>query len=156
MSESTGRPDYDIEHAQVLAAPPAKVFAAFTDPDAFARWYGPDGVRTPREDVVIDAREGGTHRFTMVVDLDPPLRTTYDGRFTEVVPDRLLASSGAWEGIPGQDVPWPSNLRVELEPQPEGTLVVVREGPHPAGSVELGRESWRTMFPRLERVVTGS
>ena len=34
---------YDIELTRVLDAPPERVYQAFTDPDQYARWYGPSG-----------------------------------------------------------------------------------------------------------------
>ncbi|MFE7408579.1 SRPBCC domain-containing protein [Isoptericola sp. NPDC057559] len=144
-------PEYDVEHTEVLDVPPAAVFAAFTDPDVFARWYGPEGVRTPREEVEIDARVGGVLRFAMTLDADPSFRSAFDGTFTALEPGRLVAAGGAWVGVPGVDGPWASRLRVELAPAGDGTRVVVREGPHPAGSAELGRQSWRSMLPRLAR-----
>lgn len=144
-------PVYDVEHAEVLDVPPAAVFAAFTDPDVFARWYGPEGVRTPREDVEIDPRVGGVLRFAMTLDADPAFRSAFDGTFTALEPGRLVAAGGDWRGIPGVDGPWTSYLRVELAPAGDGTRVLVREGPHPAGSAELGRRSWQSMLPQLAR-----
>jgi uncharacterized protein YndB with AHSA1/START domain len=38
-------PPYDIEITRVFDAPPERVYQAFTDPDQFARWYGPVGSR---------------------------------------------------------------------------------------------------------------
>jgi hypothetical protein len=59
------------------------------------------------------------------------MRSGFDGVFTEVVQNEVLASYGAWDGIPGQTGPWQSNLRVELTDQGDTTRLVVREGPHP-------------------------
>ena len=67
----------------------------------------------------------------MVSEADPSFRTGFDGRFTEVVPNELLVSTGAWGGIPGQTGTWDSNLRVELAEDGGTTRVVIREGPHP-------------------------
>jgi uncharacterized protein YndB with AHSA1/START domain len=83
------------------------------------------------------------------------MQTTFIGRFTEVVPNQLLASSGSWDGIPGQAEPWPSNLRVEFHDENGGTRLVVREGPHPAGTADLGRQAWQMMFASLERRLVG-
>jgi uncharacterized protein YndB with AHSA1/START domain len=147
-------PPYDIEISRVLDAARDVVYEALTDPDRFARWYGPDGFPVARDTVVLDPRVGGRQRFTMVAEFDPQFRTTFDGHFTEVVPSELLVSSGAWEGIPGQDRPWESNLRVELLDEGGKTRIVVREGPHPPGTAEMGRQSWEMMLPKLESVVS--
>jgi uncharacterized protein YndB with AHSA1/START domain len=145
--------EYDVEITHVFDAPPERVYRAFTDPAEFARWYGPPGFPVDPETVEVDARVGGRQQFTMVAEDDPSMRTAFDGRIVEVVENALLASRGAWEGIPGQSALWPSNLRVELHGEDGKTRLVVREGPHPPGTADLGRQAWETMFPKLESVL---
>jgi uncharacterized protein YndB with AHSA1/START domain len=146
-------PEYDVEITHVFDAPPERVYRAFTDPAEFARWYGPPGFPVDPETVELDARVGGRQQFTMVAEDDPSMRTTFDGRFVEVAEHALLASRGAWDGIPGQSEPWPSNLRVELQAEDGKTRVVLREGPHPPGTADLGRQSWELMFAKVESVL---
>lgn len=153
MTETT---PFDIEITRVLEAPPERVYQAFIDPDQFAEWYGPAGFPVRRDTVELDPQVGGRQRFTMVSDADPSLRTGFDGRFVEVVPNELLSSSGAWDGIPGQVGDWPSNLRVELREDDGKTRLVVREGPHPPGTADMGRQSWEMMLPKLESLLTRS
>ena len=147
-------PSYDIEISRVLDASRDRVYEAITDPDQFVRWYGPDGFSVARETVELDPRVGGRHRFTMVGEADPRFRSTFDGRFTEVVPGTLLVSSGAWDGIPGQDAPWEAGLSVELLDEGDKTRIVVREGPHPPETSEMGRLAWEMMFAKLEVLVS--
>jgi uncharacterized protein YndB with AHSA1/START domain len=149
----TEPPAYDIEVIRVIDAPPARVYEAFTDPDQFAEWYGPPGFPVDRDTVELDVGVGGQQRFTMVSDADPSMRSAFDGRFVEVVPNELLASSGAWEGIPGQAGAWPSNLRVEVHDQNGKTRLVIREGPHPPGTADMGRQAWELMLPKLESML---
>ena len=113
---------YDIELSHTLSAPGARVYAAFTDPDQFVRWYGPDGFPVDPGTVDIEARVGGRHRFVMVSEADPRMRTAFEGSFTDVVPNQRLASSGTWHGIPGQDGGWASNLAVELSEDAGGRV----------------------------------
>jgi uncharacterized protein YndB with AHSA1/START domain len=148
------QPAYDIDAARLIDAPRDRVFRAFVDPDDFSAWYGPPGFPVPRETVEIEPRPGGRHRFAMVGDFDPPMRTAYDGSFSEVLPGRLLASSGTWSGIPGQEAGWVSGLRVELEDEDGKTRLRLLEGPHPPGTIDLGRQSWELMLPKLEALVT--
>ena len=96
----TEPPPYDIEVTRDLDAPPERVYRTPTDPDEFAEWYGSVGFPVRREAIELDARVGGRQRFAMVSDADPSMRTGFDGRFEEVVPNELLSSSGAWEGSP--------------------------------------------------------
>jgi uncharacterized protein YndB with AHSA1/START domain len=150
----TDQPVYDIETSRLIDAPPERVFRAFIDANEFAQWYGPPGFPVPLDSVAIEPRPGGSHRFAMVGAADPSMRTAYDGRFTELVPDRLLVSSGTWSGIPGHDG-WPGNLRVELGDEDGKTRLLLHEGPHPPGTIDLGRQSWEMMLPKLEAVVAG-
>ena len=145
---------YDIDLSRVIDAPPTRVYEAFTDPDQFATWYGPIGFPVERASVELDARVGGHHRFAMVGEADPSMRTAFDGEFVEVIQNELLASSGAWAGIPGQAGGWPSNLRVEFHASEGRTRLVVREGPHPPGTADLGRQAWEMMLPKLEALVS--
>jgi uncharacterized protein YndB with AHSA1/START domain len=144
---------YDIELTRLFDVPAGRLYRAFTDPDEFARWYGPVGFPARRDTVEIDARTAGVHRFVMVSDDDPAMRTGFDGRFTDVVENKLLASSGGWDGIPGQTERWPSNLRVEFHEEAGRTRVVVLEGPHPPGTADLGRQAWEMMLAKLEAVL---
>lgn len=51
---------------RVLDAPRELVWRCWTDPDHFARWWGPEHFHTPRDTVEIDPRPGGVFRATMV------------------------------------------------------------------------------------------
>ena len=146
---------YDIEVTRLFKAPRDQVYQAFTDPDQFAAWYGPVGFPVDRESVELDARVGGRQRFAMVSEVDASMRTVFDGRFVEVVENVLLSSRGAWEGIPGQAGAWPSNLRAEFEDADGGTRLVVREGLHPPGTADYGRQAWEMMLPKLESLLSG-
>jgi uncharacterized protein YndB with AHSA1/START domain len=150
----TETPAYDIEIVRDLDAPPERVYQAFTDPDQFAEWYGPVGFPVRRDTVELDARVGGRQRFAMVSDSDPSMRTGFDGRFVEVVENELLSTRGAWDGIPGQAGVWESNLRVEFHENDGKTRLVVREGPHPSGTADMGRQAWEMMLPKLESLLS--
>jgi uncharacterized protein YndB with AHSA1/START domain len=49
---------------RVFRASPARVWAAWTDPEVLPRWFGPDGFSCRTKE--IDLREGGVWRFDMV------------------------------------------------------------------------------------------
>jgi uncharacterized protein YndB with AHSA1/START domain len=104
----------------------------------------------PRDTVEVDARPGGRLRLVMVSDSDPDLRSAVQLRFTEVVERQLLVGTEDWEGIPGQQGTWSSQRRLEFHDQDDGTRLVLREGPHPAGMAEGGRQAWESMFTKLD------
>ncbi len=136
-----------------MPTPPERVYEAFTDPDQFARWYGSDGFPLERSTVELEARVAGRQRFVMVGDADPSMRTSFDGQFIEVTENRMLASTGAWDGIAGQTGQWPSRLRIEFHDEQGNTRLVVKEGPHPPGTADMGRQAWEMMLPKLESVL---
>ncbi len=69
---------------RVLDAPRELVWRCWTDPDHFARWWGPEHFHTPRESVEIDPRPGGAFRATMVGPDGAEYPST--GEFREVEP----------------------------------------------------------------------
>jgi len=148
MSDTT---NFDIEVSHVIDAPRQRVYQAFTEADQLAGWYGPPGFPVARETVEIDPQVGGAMRFTMVGEADPSMRTGTKGQFTEVVENEVLEWTQEWDGIPGQEGTWSNLMRVELSDSddPGQTRVVVREGPHPPGTADLGRQAWEMMLPKL-------
>lgn len=122
--------------SRVLQAPPETVFAAWTDPDRLARWWGPAGFTTPVARV--DLRPGGAWRIVMRAPdgKDYPLK----GFYQEITPPGRLVMRmdlhehpGDWHGAlqeyrrdqEGRSVPemvWV----VSFEPQGEGTLFTFR------------------------------
>jgi uncharacterized protein YndB with AHSA1/START domain len=147
-------PPFDIEVTREFDASRERVYQAFTAPNEFAQWYGPVGFPADRDSVQLDPKVGGVQRFAMVSEEDPSMQTAWDGHFTEVVENELLASTGNWSGIPGQDL-WESNLRVEFHERDGKTRLVIREGPHPTGTADLGRQAWEMMFAKLDVLLAG-
>jgi uncharacterized protein YndB with AHSA1/START domain len=90
---------HQIEVVRVFDAPREEVWKAWTEPDRLAAWWGPRGWSTPKENVTIELKPGGTMRVTSISDEDGAEMTT-TGVFREVVePDRLAfeeASEDAW------------------------------------------------------------
>ena len=61
MEHGSGGRALEIE--RIIAAPPGRVFAAFTDPDQLAKWWGPQGFVIPSLD--FPARAGKGYRIEM-------------------------------------------------------------------------------------------
>jgi len=58
--------------SRVLPGTPAEVFAHFTDPALFSRWFIVEGFATPASRVNLDPRPGGTISAVLVPDGDGP------------------------------------------------------------------------------------
>jgi uncharacterized protein YndB with AHSA1/START domain len=76
-----------------FAAPVARVFAAWTDPRLMAQWWGPENVSCPVCE--IDLRVGGRYRTCMKRGNGE--ENWVSGEYREIVPDRRLAFTWAWE-----------------------------------------------------------
>ncbi|STQ91959.1 SRPBCC domain-containing protein [Iodobacter fluviatilis] len=94
-----------------VAAAPAKVFAAISDPAQLALWWGPDGFRNTIQQ--FDFQPGGTWRLTM----HGPQGEAYpnESRFTRIEPDGLVEI----EHLSGHHF----ILRIELRPIEGGTQI---------------------------------
>lgn len=74
---------------RTIAAPPERVFAAWTRPEDFSVWFGGSAVDVPTESVSMDVRVGG--RWTAVMRVPDGSEIHWHGRCTEVDPPRRLA-----------------------------------------------------------------
>jgi uncharacterized protein YndB with AHSA1/START domain len=98
-------------------APPAKVFAAWTDPEKVKRWMGPGAV------VVLsaenDVRTGGRYRWLM----QSPDGQEHDvrGVYREVIPNEKLVFTWAWLTTPERD----SLVTITLKSDGDGTLMTL-------------------------------
>ena len=79
-------PDTDIEIIRHLAAPPARIWRCWSEPDLFRQWYAPKPWTIP--EAVLDLRPGG--RFHMVWAGPDGQTFTHEGAFLEAVPPQKL------------------------------------------------------------------
>ncbi len=100
-----------------LAAPPQKVFRAWSHPLEITRWFGP--ARAEALSAEADARVGGRYR----VGFRTPDGEQHEvgGVYREVVPDRKLAFTWAWRSTPERE----SLVTVLLEGDGGGTVLTL-------------------------------
>jgi uncharacterized protein YndB with AHSA1/START domain len=92
--------DREIVITRLFDAPRERVFAAWTDPEHLARWWGPEGFTTTTHEM--DFRNGGVWRFTMrgPGGVDYPNRIVYD---EIAAPERLVYFHGGGGEREGPD-----------------------------------------------------
>ena len=138
---------------QFVAAPPARVYRAFTDPDQLAEWFGPLGFHVLRSSVRVDARPGGYWRLVMVSDDNPAITSPVDSVYLEVEENARLVGYEDARGMPGVRDGTRLVLTIEFLAEGTGTLLRIRQGPFPAALSEMGAVGWRQSFGKLEALL---
>jgi uncharacterized protein YndB with AHSA1/START domain len=129
--------DHSVTHAtfsleRVYSASPTRVFAAWADPDAKARWFaGPNGEHE------LDFRVGGREINRGRHDGGPMM--TFESRYQDIVPDERIVYTSALSA--GSNLATVSLTTVELSPADGGTRLLLTE----QGTFLDGREEpgWR-------------
>jgi uncharacterized protein YndB with AHSA1/START domain len=132
-----------------LKAPPAKVFAAWTDPEKIMRWMGPGEIVAQRVDA--DARVGGRYR----IEMRKPSGEAHNvgGVYREIIPNEKLVFTWSWDPAPG-DEPRESLVTVLLKPDDGGTLLTVIHERLPDDESRAGHEGgWNGALDKLEKLV---
>jgi uncharacterized protein YndB with AHSA1/START domain len=126
-----------------LKAAPAKVYAAWTDPERMARWWGPDS--GPVLTAEADARPGG--RFRVVFRTEDGEQHDCRGEYREVVAGERLVFTWGWVSTPERE----SLVTVLLRPVGEGTeLTLIHERFFDGAVRDRHREGWSGMLDKLE------
>jgi len=131
---------------RVFDAPRALVWAAWTDPEHLANWWGP--VEYPASVVDMDVRTGGRWRNL--------LRGVHDGRelwqngtFIEVVPPERIVMSFVWETEGERAVP--NEVTVTFEDLGARTRMTFVHGPFQSPEERDGHgHGWTSTFDRLD------
>ena len=77
-----------IRLTRIFDAPRERVWREWTEPDAFADWFGGPDFEVPLSSVSMDVREGGAWRLTMLAERG---EIPWSGEYLEVVePERLV------------------------------------------------------------------
>ncbi|MDO9501824.1 SRPBCC domain-containing protein [Falsiroseomonas sp.] len=125
-----------------IAAPPARVFAAWTQPEMMARWFGPHHTRVDHAEV--DARIDGAFRIRMTEDNGD--RHEVGGRYLEIEPERLLVFTWAWASMPERE----SRVTVRFRPLEDGTeITLTHDRFADAATATRHRRGWTESFERL-------
>jgi uncharacterized protein YndB with AHSA1/START domain len=129
-----------------LNAPPAKVFAAWTDPEKIRCWFGPPGVETLEAES--GARVGGRYRVLA----RSPDGEQHDvrGVYREVAPNQKLVFTWAWQSTPERE----SLVTIELKPDGDGTLLTLtHEQFFDEGARDRHQHGWTGSLEKLAQFV---
>jgi uncharacterized protein YndB with AHSA1/START domain len=132
-----------------LKAPPAKVFAAWTDPEKIMRWMGPGEIVAQR----VDAAPPGGGRDPHEMRKPSGEAHNVGGVYREIIPNEKLVFTWSWDPAPG-DEPRESLVTVLLKPDDGGTLLTVIHERLPDEEARAGHEGgWNGALDKLEKLV---
>lgn len=125
-----------------IKAPPARVYAAITDPAQMLQWWGPDA--GPTLSAEADVRPGG--RFSVVFRLLNGDEHNPTGVYREVVPDEKLVFTWEWAGAPERE----SLVTFLLRPIDDGTeLTLIHEQLPDEAARHSHRAGWSGLLDKL-------
>lgn len=133
---------------RVIAASPAKIYRAFTEPDAIASWLPPFGFTCTVHQ--LDARVGGHHRMSFR-NFTTGDSHSFGGTYLELVPGERLVYTDSFDdpGLPGEMM-----VIVSLAAVSVGTEINIEQrgvpDAIPAESCYLG---WQESLRKLSKLV---
>lgn len=133
---------------RVLRAPAERVYRAFLDPDAMAKWLPPHGFTGKVHS--IRAEVGGTYRMSFT-NLSNGHRHSFGGEFVELVPNERIVHTDEFEdaSLPGR-----MKTTIALKKGAFGTeLTVVQEGIPSVIPVEGCYLGWQESLTLLAQLV---
>lgn len=127
-----------------LAAPPAVVWRYFTEAELWARWQGTAAA--------LEARPGGALAVAMGASTEAGAR----GAFVALEPPYRLVFTWGWLNAPfGEVPPGSTTVEVVLQPEGDGTRLVLTHSGIPAGLEPFHDEGWAVYLGRLGVVLEG-
>jgi uncharacterized protein YndB with AHSA1/START domain len=149
--------DRSTEHAtfaieRTYDASPARVFAAWADPAAKARWFGPGELA--QHGYALEFAIGGREHFAVAV--PDGAAYTYDARYHEIVPDRRIVYAYTMDR--DEQRISVSVATVEVEPSGTGTRLTFTEQAAylDGGDTPAAREhGTREILEKLDRELSG-
>ena len=144
MPPSTGT----VRLHRVLRAPPERVYKAFLDPDAMAKWIPPHGFTGKVHEM--DARVGGGYRMSFT-NFGTGKSHAFGGKYVELTPHERIRYTDQFEDT---NLPGEMQVTISLKQVACGTdLQIVQEGIPATIPVEFCYLGWQDSLALLAHVV---
>ena len=137
-----------VQFHRVLRATPDRVYRAFLDPDAKAKWLPPHGFTGKVHH--LDPRVGGTYKMSFT-NFTSGKSHSFGGTYLELVPNEALRWTDRFDdpGLPGE-----MTVTVRLKKVSVGTeLNIVQEGIPDAIPAEACTLGWQESLTLLAQLV---
>ena len=136
-----------LRFRRVMAAPPARLFALWTQPESIRKWFGGQDIQV--EKVALDLQPGGAYSITVRGEEGD---SVIFGRFLAVDPPVRLVYTWTLEGEMGATPE--TTVTVEFRKLGAGTELLLEHGPFPVPQVRsLHEQGWVNCFDALERIL---
>ena len=133
---------------RVLRSTPEKVYRAFLDPDAMAKWLPPNGFTGKVHH--LDAKVGGTYKMSFT-NFGTGQGHSFGGEYLELVPNERIRHTGKFDD---QNLPGEMRTTISLKQVFCGTeLNVVQEGIPEAIPPEACYLGWQESLTLLAKLV---
>ena len=128
---------------RTVAATPEKVFAAWTNPNLLAQWWGPPGSRV--SSVEVDLQVNGRYRIGII----QPSQDTYYvyGTYQIIQPPKKLEFTWRWEQ-PEMDI-GNSLVTVEIRGNGRSTHITLTHTQLPEPALTPHRQGWEGILDSL-------
>ena len=141
-------PGNTIRLHRVLRAPPERIYRAFLDGDAMAKWLPPNGFACTVHQ--LEARVGGSHKMSFR-NFTTGNGHSFGGQYLELVPDQRLRYTDKFDD---PNMPGEMTVTVTLKQVAVGTeLTIVQDGVPDAIPVEACYLGWQQSLENLAKLV---
>lgn len=133
---------------RVLRSKPERIYRAFLDADAMAKWLPPYGFTCKVHHM--DARVGGTYKMSFA-NFSSGNSHAFGGEYRELVPNQRIQYTDAFDdpNLPGE-----MRTTIDLRQVACGTeLTIVQEGLPAAIPVEMCYLGWQESLEQLAKLV---
>ena len=133
---------------RVLRATPEKIYKAFLDPDAMAKWLPPNGFTGQVHH--LDAKVGGTYKMSFT-NFTTGNRHSFGGEYLELTPNERIRHTDRFDdpGLPGE-----METTITLKQVSVGTeLNIVQEGVPAVIPPEACYLGWQESLTLLAKLV---
>ncbi len=140
--------NHTVRLHRVLRTTPERLYRAFLDPDAMAKWLPPNGFTGKVHH--LDARVGGSYRMSFT-NFTTGQSHAFGGKYLELLPNERLRYTDQFDdpNLPGE-----MQTTVSLKPVLGGTeLSVVQEGIPEAIPTEMCYLGWQESLILLAKLV---
>jgi len=133
---------------RVLRAAPEKVYRAFLDPDALAKWLPPNGFTCKVHQ--LEVKVGGTHKISFT-NFGTGKSHSFGGTYVELVPGEKIRYTDKFDD---PNLPGPMQATITLKKVMCGTeLNIVQEGVPAVIPAEMCYLGWQDSLMLLAKLV---